>query len=184
MTTQQTRAMKNFGYNSTGNYTGSGRQANLAAQPRPNAGTIYNVGGRRFTANSAEGRRFTAQQQTQAQSVAKNFAAAQNAAEQAQVDQAAVEDTIAENKARNNAISNIAFQNAAGGGQLGRGLFQRRQAGTKISSAIGSLAQQNAGALKAARTKTLQAKQAADLTRTNPGLGYRFALQSLNRQLS
>lgn len=174
----------NFGYNTTGNYTGTGRQANLAAQARPGSGTMYNVGGRQFSANSAEGLKFMADQQAKSAQVAKNYAATQNAAEVAEIDQQEVEDRINENKTRNAGMTALAFNNAQSGGQMGRGLFQRRQSGTKIGAALGSLASANAGALKAARMKTLKAKQAADLTRTNPGLGYRLAIMGLQRQLA
>jgi len=174
----------NFGYNTTGNYTATGRQANLAAQARPGSGTTYNVGGRSFDANSAEGRRFIQQQQAQARTVASNFVKNQNAAEVAEIEQQEVEDRIAENKTRNAGMTAVAFGNAQGGGQMGRGLFQRRQAGTKIGAALGSLANANAGAMKAARMKTLQAKQNADITRANPALGYRLAVQGLQRQLA
>ena len=118
------------------------------------------------------------------QANAKNYAATQNAAEVAEIDQQEVEDRINENKTRNAGMTALAFGNAQGGGQMGRGLFQRRQAGTKIGAALGSLANANAGSLKAARMKTLKAKQAADLTRSNPALGYRIAMQGLQRQLA
>lgn len=118
------------------------------------------------------------------QANAKNYAATQNAAEVAEIDQQEVEDRINENKTRNAGMTALAFGNAQGGGQMGRGLFQRRQAGTKIGAALGSLANANAGSLKAARMKTLKAKQAADLTRSNPALGYRLAMQGLQRQLA
>jgi hypothetical protein len=115
---------------------------------------------------------------------ATNFTNAQNAAEVAEIDQQEVEDRISENKARNAGMTALAFGNAQGGGQMGRGLFQRRQAGTKIGAALGSLANANAGAMKSARMKTLKAKQAADLTRSNPALGYSLAMQGLQRQLA
>jgi hypothetical protein len=118
------------------------------------------------------------------QAASKNYAAAQNAAEVAEIDQQEVEDRISENKTRNAGMTALAFGNAQGGGQMGRGLFQRRQAGTKIGAALGSLANANAGAMKSARMKTLKAKQAADLTRSNPALGYSLAMQGLQRQLA
>lgn len=114
---------------------------------------------------------------------AQKFANARNAAEVAELDQQEVEDRISENKSRNAGMTSTAFANAQRSTQLGRGLFQRRQSGTKLSSALGALNAGNAGALKAARMKTLQAKQGADLTRTNPDLGYRVAVTELNKKL-
>ena len=119
----------------------------------------------------------------QASPAATQYANAQNAAEVAQLDQQEVEDRISENKSRNAGITALAFGNAQRGPQMGRGLFQRRQAGTKIGAALGSLSSANAGKLKDARMKTLRAKQAADITRTNPVLGYQAAIAGLQRQM-
>lgn len=168
--------------NRTGDYTGTGYQANLAG--RAGSGVIYNVGGRSFAADSSEGQAFDKKLMADSTAAAKAFVAKQNAAEMAEVDQQEIEDRISENKARNSGMTALAFNNAQAGGQMGRGLFQRRQAGTKIGAALGSLANANAGSLKAARMKTLQAKQAADPLRANPLLGYRAALQGLRQQLS
>jgi len=115
---------------------------------------------------------------------ANKFAAARNAAEVAELDQQEVEDRITENKSRNDGMTATAFANAQRGTQLGRGLFQRRQSGTKLGGYLGQLGAGNAAAMKAARMKTLQAKQSADLTRTNPILGYRAAIAGLQKQLS
>jgi hypothetical protein len=109
---------------------------------------------------------------------AQKHVAAQNAAETAQVEQQAVEDRISENQQRNKVMSNMAFATAqtGGGGPLGRGMFRRRRAATKISDGFGALASVNSGDLKNARLKTLKATQAADITRTNPVLGYNLAM--------
>ena len=170
--------------NRSGDYTGTGYQANVARSRAGGNGVIHNVGGRTFQGGSVEANKFFADQQAQRTQAANTWVAKQNAAEMAELDQQEVEDRISENKARNSGMTALAFNNAQAGGQMGRGLFQRRQAGTKIGAALGSLANANAGSLKAARMKTLQAKQAGDLTRTNPMLGYRAAIQGLRQQLS
>lgn len=115
---------------------------------------------------------------------AEKWAAAQNQAEAAQVDQQEVEDRMTENKSRNDSMNSVAVANAQRGTQLGRGLYQRRQAGSKLGGYFNQLSAGNASAMKAARMKTLQAKQAADITRTNPVLGYRAALAGLQKQLA
>lgn len=170
--------------NRTGDYTNTGYQANVARSTAGGGGTIYNVGGRTFKGGSVEANQFIAAQQAKNTQAATAYAANQNAAEVAELDQQEVEDRISENKARNAGMTALAFGNAQGGGQMGRGLFQRRQAGTKIGAALGSLASANASGIKAARMKTLKAKQTADLTRSNPMLGYRAAMQGLQRQLA
>ena len=123
-------------------------------------------------------------QQQRTQNAANQFVANQNAAEVAQVEQQAVEDEMEENRARNRGITALAFGQAQQGSRLGRGLFQRRQAGRKIGESLGALAKANAGTLKTARLKTLKATQAADLKRTNPVLGYQSAMNSIYQQMS
>lgn len=172
----------NFGYNTSGNYTHTGRQANV--NQTGGSGRQVNIGGRWVSDQSPQAMQLKQKRTAMLQKNAKKYVAAQNAAEVAEINQQEVEDRITENKTRNSAMSNLAFQQAQSGGQMGRGLFQRRQSGTKISTALGSLASANAGAMKAARMKTLKAKQAADLTRTNPALGFRLAVQGLQRQLA
>lgn len=141
-------------------------------------GQIITNGGLNIT---DEVRRGQAQRTNQA---ANQFVQAQNASEVAQVEQQAVEDEMEENRARNRGMTSLAFNQAQQGGRLGRGLFQRRQAGRKIGENLGALAKMNAGALKNARLNTLKATQGADLKRTNPVLGYQSALSQIYQQMS
>jgi len=163
-------------------FSTTGYQANV--NQTGGSGRQVKIDGKWISDSSPQYMQLKKKRMAMLQQNAKKFVAAQNAAEAAEVNQQEVEDRISENKARNSAMSNMAFANAQGGGQLGRGLFQRRQSGTKIGTALGSLASANAGAMKDARMSTLTARQNADLTRTNPVLGYGMAVAGLARQLS
>lgn len=162
-------------------YTNTGFQANVAGASS-GASQVY-INGRWVDAEGAEGRSYYQQAQTQYANDAKNYAAAQNKAEVAKVNQQEVEDRSAENRARNDGMSRMAFGNAQRGNTLGRGLFQRRQAGVKISTGLGALAKANAGEIATARRNTLGATQAADITRSNPQLGYGLALARAQKEM-
>lgn len=164
------------------NYTSTGYQANVNQGQGSGVQTMVN--GRWMDSGSPEAMRQQTQVQGALNTQGKKFAAAQNAAEMAEIDQQEVEDRITENKTRNAGMTQLAFGNAQRGGQLGRGLFQRRQSGTKISTALGSLASANASGMKAARMKTLKARQAADPARMNPALGYQAAMAGLYKQIA
>jgi hypothetical protein len=162
-------------------YTNTGFQANVAGHTA--SGVQVYLNGRWVDSESAEGRDYYQQAQTQYNNDAKNYAAAQNKAEVAKVNQQEVEDRSAENRARNDGMSRMAFGNAQRGNTLGRGLFQRRQAGVKISTGLGALAKANAGEIATARRNTLGATQAADITRSNPQLGYGLALARAQKEM-
>lgn len=164
------------------NYTNTGYQANVNQGQGSGVQTMVN--GRWMDSASPEAMRQQTQTQNALTTQGRKFVDAQNAAESAELDQQEVEDRISENKARNQGMTALAFGNAQRGGQLGRGLFQRRQAGTKIGAALGSLATANASGLKAARMKTLKSRQAADPARMNPALGYQAAMAGLYKQLA
>lgn len=162
-------------------YTNTGFQANVAGASS-GASQVY-INGRWVDAEGAEGRAYYQQAQKKYTADAQTYVAAQNKAEVAKVDQQEVEDRSAENRARNDGMSRMAFGNAQRGNTLGRGLFQRRQAGVKISTGLGALAKANAADVAKARRNTLAATQAADITRSNPDLGYGLALARAGRQM-
>lgn len=156
-----------------------------ANMPNLMAGATTHANGQVLTKDGLNiTQQFRAYQDAQGAQTAKKFTDAQNAADVAKVEQAAVEDAMSENSARNKAMTSIAFGQAGGqGGALGRGTFRRRNAAVKISSVLGSLAKSNAGSLKDARLKTVRAQQAADITRSQPQLGYDLALSGVQGQI-
>ena len=160
-------------------YTNTGFQANVAGS----GGDQVYLNGAWVRMDSAEARDYYSKAQKKFNTDAVNYTKAQNNAEVAKVDQQEVEDRSAENRARNDGMSRMAFGNAQRGNTLGRGLFQRRQAGVKISTGLGALAKANAGEIATARRNTLGATQAADITRSNPALGYGLALARAQKEM-
>lgn len=145
-------------------FTSTGFQANVNRRSGSGGGTMYNVGGKRFSSTSPEGQRFIAGQQQQRLTQAKTDLAAQNKLATAEVEADAADYEAEQNRAQAGQAFQLALAQAGGrrmpGGGIARGGSGRR--GMSIGAATGGLAAANAAARRRTRGDLATARVAAD----------------------